>query len=71
MNSIKYQQILNENLTAPSRKLKMGRGWTFQQDNDPKHTSKSTQKLFTDVTTLAGLGPAPGYFACLDYTRTT
>src|SRR4029434_5202380 len=48
MVSIKYQQILNKNLTAPSRKLKMGRGWTFQQDNDPKHTSKSTQKLFTD-----------------------
>src|SRR4029434_4275901 len=35
-------------LTAPARKLKMGRGWTFQQDNDPKHTSKSTQKWFTD-----------------------
>src|SRR4029434_7315590 len=48
MDSDKYQQILIENLTAPSRKFQMGRGWTFQQDNDPKHTSKSTQKLFTD-----------------------
>ena len=37
MDSIKYQQIVNENITASARKLKMGRGWTFQKDNDPKH----------------------------------
>src|SRR4029434_10651809 len=46
--SIKYQQILNENLTASARKLKIGRGWTFQQDIDPKNTSKSTQKWFAE-----------------------
>src|SRR4029434_184554 len=29
--------------------LKMGCGLTFQQDNDPKHTSKSIQKWFTNL----------------------
>ena len=44
INSMKYQDILNLNLAAPSRKLKLGRRWIFQQDSDPKHTCKSTQK---------------------------
>src|SRR4029434_3985138 len=42
MDSIKYQQILNENLTAPSSKFKMGCGWTFQ------HTSTSTPQSSLD-----------------------
>ena len=46
MNSIKYQEILAENVMPSVRKLKLWRHWTFQQDNDPKHTSKSTKAWF-------------------------
>ena len=36
-----------KNLAAPPGKLKLGRRWIFQ-DNDPIHTSKSTQKWVTE-----------------------
>ncbi len=48
MDSIKYQQIKNQNLTASVRNLIMGHVWIFQQDNNPKQTSKSTQKWVTE-----------------------
>lgn len=47
MNALNYQDILNKNLMASARKLKMGRHWVFQQDNDPKRVAKSTQKWFS------------------------
>jgi len=43
MDSLKYQEIQGENVMQSVRKLKLGRNWTFQQDNDPKHTSNSTK----------------------------
>ncbi len=38
MDSIKYQQIKNQNLTASVRNLIMDRVWIFHQDNNPKQT---------------------------------
>ena len=43
MDSILYQQIL-ENVQESVKKLKLRSGCIFQQDNDPKHTSKSTKE---------------------------
>uniref|UniRef100_A0A8C4RYG7 Tc1-like transposase DDE domain-containing protein n=1 Tax=Erpetoichthys calabaricus TaxID=27687 RepID=A0A8C4RYG7_ERPCA len=45
--SIRSHNILDENLLQRPSVRKLGlrqRSWVFQQDNDPKHTSKSTQK---------------------------
>uniref|UniRef100_A0A8C5QDF1 Transposase n=1 Tax=Leptobrachium leishanense TaxID=445787 RepID=A0A8C5QDF1_9ANUR len=43
MNSLQYQEILDDNVMQSVTNLRLGRCWTFQQDNDPKHTSKSTR----------------------------
>ncbi|KAK1790953.1 hypothetical protein P4O66_014796 [Electrophorus voltai] len=42
MNSAVYQKILKENVQPSVRDLMLKRTWVLQQDNDPKHTSKST-----------------------------
>ncbi|KAK1785248.1 hypothetical protein P4O66_018641 [Electrophorus voltai] len=44
MNSAVYQKILKENFRPSVRDLKLKRTWVLQQDNDPKHTSKSTSE---------------------------
>ena len=36
--------ILGDNLLLSVRALKIGRGWVFQHDNDPKHTAKATKE---------------------------
>ena len=39
-----YVDILKQHLKTSVRKLKLGRKWVFQIDNDPKHTSKVVAK---------------------------
>jgi len=38
-----YCKISDETLFPSTRTLKMGRGWVFQHDNDPQHTTKNTK----------------------------
>ena len=45
MNGAMYWEMLGDNLLPSVRALKMGRGWVFQHDNDPKHSAKATEEL--------------------------
>ena len=42
MNGAMYREILGDNFLPSVRALKMGRGWVFQHDNDPKLMAKAT-----------------------------
>ncbi len=44
MNSASYQKILKENVQPSVCDLKLKHTWVLQQDNDLKHTSKSTSE---------------------------
>ncbi|KAJ8340779.1 hypothetical protein SKAU_G00330700 [Synaphobranchus kaupii] len=44
MNAAKYTEILEENLLQSALDLRLGRRFTFQHDNDPKHTAKRTKE---------------------------
>ncbi|KAL0173312.1 hypothetical protein M9458_033623 [Cirrhinus mrigala] len=44
MNAAKYRDILDKNLLQSAQDLRLGRRFTAQQDNDPKHTAKITKE---------------------------
>ncbi len=44
MNAAKYRDILDENLLQSAQDLRLGRRFTFKEDNDPKHTAKITKE---------------------------
>lgn len=46
MTGVDYVAILKENLKKSTLKLHLGRRCIFQQDNDPKHTSKVAKEYF-------------------------
>jgi hypothetical protein len=45
MNGAEYREILDENLLQG---IRLGRRFTFQQDNNHKHTAKTKQEWFWD-----------------------
>ena len=40
MRQENYVDILKQHLKTSLMKIKLGRKWVFQMDNDPRHTSK-------------------------------
>ena len=48
MRQDNYREILKQHLKTSGTKLKLGRKWVFQMDNDPKHTSKVVAKWLKD-----------------------
>ena len=43
-NGAYYREILDENLFQSTQDIRLGRRFTFQQDNDTMHKAKTTQK---------------------------
>ena len=48
INGAKYREILDENLFQSAQDLRLGRRFTFLQDNCPKHTAKTMQEWLLD-----------------------
>ena len=58
MNRAKYREILDENLLQSAQGLRLGQRFTFQQDNDPKHTAKTMQEWLQDESLNVLEGPS-------------
>jgi hypothetical protein len=48
MNRAKYREILDENMLQSALDLRLGQRFTFQQDNDLKHTANTMQEWLWD-----------------------
>jgi hypothetical protein len=48
INAEQYCEILEDELVGSFEELEVEEGEIFQQDNDPKHTSKLATKWFED-----------------------
>ncbi|KAK3549867.1 hypothetical protein QTP86_015489 [Hemibagrus guttatus] len=48
MKKEQYIKILNNNIRQSAEKLGLVHQWTFQHDNDPKHTAKVVKKWLAD-----------------------
>lgn len=46
MNADVYVDLVGRNIPSSVKKLKLGRRYVFQQDNDPKHTSRKATDFF-------------------------
>ena len=49
MDGAKYRRILDEDLLESAMNLKLGRRFTFQQNNDPKNKTKATLEWLTNT----------------------
>ena len=48
MNTDKYISIINNNLEEATVKMNLEEEFIFQQNNDPKHVTKTSMKFFSD-----------------------
>ena len=49
LEQIQYHHIVRTQIIPSARKLFNMRDWTFQEDNDPKHTANSTKALYNQL----------------------